>query len=149
MITLNDLDRFNLSNDYFQIVNADLKELKFFYPYAKIIYIPTYLPSLIVLDVIAVSKEIIDKTHATEEDLCGQYSKKIIVIIPKDYPKSNCLIYGASWLELEKIPYEDRHFYKEVGNELQLCVGVPKSAYNLKNVLLENIRTARKLAYCL
>lgn len=142
MITLNDLDRYNLSNDYFQIVNRDLKELKLFYPYVKIIYIPTKVPSLIVLEVIAVSKDIIDKTHATEDDLRLQYSKKITVIIPKDYPNSNCYIYGAGWLDLEKIPYEDRHCYREVGNELQLCVGVPQSAVNLKNVLLENIRTA-------
>ena len=128
-----------LPKKYFSIVEQHITELKSNYPFVKSIELKNQ--SLISLEVIAVNKKIIDITNANENDLCGEYSKKVIVIIPLDYPNCHCKIYGAKWLDTSKISNNDKHFYPGCDLGLDFCVGVPNSVKNLSNVLLENIRT--------
>ncbi len=132
-------------DNYISIVKNDLKELIFYYPFTKIIIIPTANPSPIKLEIIAVNKEIIDKLLAREEDFVGEYSKRIIVEIPSNYPKEHCIITGGSWIDYNSIDQTDRHFYLRGNKGVEFCVGVPTSIKELKNVLLENVITVDNL----
>ena len=65
--------------------------------------------------------------------------------MPYDYTRNGCNIYGASWIDLEKIPPKDHHFNGKENGKYLFCVGVPQSFIHLKNVLLENVRTAENM----
>lgn len=142
----NSLKEFDYS-EYYRNVQHDILELKQEYPFTKMVIIPLVNPGAVELNVIAVNKTLISEFNAQENDLKGEYSKEIKVVIPYDYKDNGCKIYGASWIELEKIPQKNHHFNgedKENGNYL-FCVGVPQSFRNLKNVILENVRTAERM----
>lgn len=130
---------------YKENVDRDLKELIDYYPFTKKIIIPTALPGIIKLEIIAVNKNIIDDLLATEEDFLGEYSKRIIVEIPKDYPNSHCIITGGKWIDYQKFDSKDKHFYDRGNDGVEFCVGVPTSVKYLRNVLLENVMTVENL----
>ena len=60
-------------------------------------------------------------------------------------------MYGANWIETEKLENKDIHFFHNNGElirtkyGLQICVGIPDSFPMMKNVILENVRTAENM----
>lgn len=131
--------------DYVKKVRKDINELLDKYPFTREIIIPTVTPSPIMLEIIAVEKEVINELMANENDFIDEYSKKIIVEIPKNYPKSHCIITGGKWIVADKIKQEERHFYDRGNKGFEFCVGVPSSVKKMKNVLLENVMTVDNL----
>lgn len=122
---------------------SDVIELKDQYPFTKRILIPTTSVSPIELDITAVRADVINQTGANEADFLGKYSRRLHLIIPYDYRKKGCLVYGGKWIDRNKIPDRYQHF-NGVGQDgsLLLCVGVPESFAQLTNVILECVKTA-------
>ena len=54
---------------------------------------------------------------------------------------------GGSWFDIDKIPFEDRHFYETPDCDYQFCLGVPQSFKSLRNVVLENVKTAEQMLF--
>ena len=81
------------------------------------------------------------------EAYLGKYSKLIYVIIPKNYHSNGCLVYGAKWDSLDRIPTDDLHIYRngDKSGFHQMCVGVPESFANFRNPILECVRTAERI----
>lgn len=131
---------------YYASVFEDVKELKRYYPYVQMYFPPTVKPQLITLVVTAVGIDVINKAHALEKDYLGEYSKKLVLKIPFHYKAEGCEVYGGKWICEESIPQKHRHFNGKdhFGNYL-LCVGVPESFKYMKNVILENVKTADRL----
>ena len=129
--------------EYYNAVISDVRELKKQYPFTKIILLPTTSISQIELDITAVRAEIISQTGAIEADFLGKFSRQLHLIIPYDYRKNGCLVYGGKWIDLRNIPDRYQHF-NEVRKDgsLLFCVGVPESFLQLKNVILECVKTA-------
>lgn len=46
---------------------------------------------------------------------------------------------------MKKIPFKDQHFNGKENGKFLFCVGVPQSFSILKNVVLENVRTAESM----
>ena len=132
-------------NEYYQNVQADITELIQEYPFTKRVIIPVVIPEPIILNVVAVNIGIIRECNAQEKDFKGAYSKELKIVIPYDYRRNGCKIYGASWIDLGKIPPKDHHFNGKENGKYLFCVGVPQSFMHLKNVLLENVRTAENM----
>lgn len=131
---------------YRSSVMKDLAELKIFYPFSKEIIHPWNEPGKIELIVIAASKNVIEATSASEEDFLGEYSKELKVVIPYDYRSVGCDIYGAKWIDLGNIDAKDWHFFSCDDNGIKkFCLGVPNSFSHLKNVILENVKTAENM----
>lgn len=128
--------------NYAENVKRDLVQLKKIYPFVRMICSPSSTPVPIQLSVTAVSKEVLETLQAREEDFLAEYSKALQVIIPFDYQQKGCEIYGAGWLNSEAIPQKDRHFYECKNGLYNFCLGVPTSFAQMKNVILENIKTA-------
>ena len=131
--------------EYYKRIKKDIEELRKEYPFTKEIIIPTMKPSPIELIVIAANRELIEECMAKEEDFIGDYSRKIKISVPFDYQITGCNVYGAEWLEFDRIPPKDRHFYEKKDSLYRFCVGVPQSFGYLDNVLLENVRTAENM----
>lgn len=132
--------------DYLRNVMEDIAIVKEEYPFTVYSFIPSQLPQPIVLRVVAANKKLIDKTAADEEDFLGEYSRELKVIVPFNYKTEGCEIYGAKWLDLKRISLEDIHFFSiENDGSKKFCVGVPESFVTMKNVILENIRTAENM----
>ena len=130
---------------YFYAVNRDIIEASKYYPWINEIYVPTVVPTTRVYEVIAVNKKIIDLTKAEREDFTEDYSKKVYIIVPPDYPFCHCLIFGGQWIKEYKLQAEDVHF-KELFDGIKFfCVGVPKSVLNFSNIILENLRTVENM----
>ncbi|MBQ9166786.1 MAG: hypothetical protein IJX67_00015 [Oscillospiraceae bacterium] len=123
-------------------VSCDVEQLKRVYPWTRIIYSPSSVPTPIQLSVTAVSKDVMETLQAREEDFLAEYSKSLQVTIPFDYERKGCEIYGAGWLNIEAVPQEDRHFFGSKNGLHKFCLGVPASFAQMKNVILENIKTA-------
>ena len=138
------LTEFNYK-EYFQKAQKDIGELAQEYPFTKRVIIPSVNPEPIVLNVVAVNAMLISECNAQEIDFKGEYSKELKVVLPYDYMKNGCKIYGASWIDLGRIPEKDHHFNGKENGKYLFCVGVPKSFAYLKNVLLENVRTAENM----
>ena len=98
----------------------DIKELRKEYPFTKIVAYPYANPTKIELKVIAVNNRIIRECNAQADDFKGEFSKEIKVVIPFDYKNRGCDIYGGSWFDIDKIPFEDRHFVLVFRNLLNL-----------------------------
>ena len=99
--------------------------------------------------VIAANKDLVDAVYGTESDFLGKYTKELHLIIPPDYRDKGCIVFGAGWVNVEKLINEDIHFFHDdkgklirTTHGLQLCVGTPESFRLMKNVILENVRTA-------
>ena len=109
------------------------------YPFTNSVITPSAIPEPIILNVVAVNIGLIGECNAQENDFKGEYSKELKIIIPYDYTRNGCKIYGASWIDLEKIPQKDYHFIGKENGKYLFCVGVPQSFILLNNVLLENV----------
>lgn len=131
--------------EYYQKAQKDIMELKREYPFTKVVIIPSVKPGPIVLNVVAANARLINECNAKENDFKGEYSRELKIVMPYDYNRNGCKIYGASWLDLKKIPKRDHHFNGKENDKYLFCVGVPQSFVHLKNVLLENVRTAENM----
>lgn len=130
-------------NQYYDCVKRDFNELKKIYPYSTMFLPPTRRPKCIKIRVLAVHISIIEKSKAEETDFLGAYSKELYIEVPYDYQEKGCYVYGGKWFDEEKIHKADRHFYeRETDGTRLFCIGVNKSFKNLKNVILENVKTA-------
>lgn len=132
---------------YYEDIKKDFNQLKEYYPFSKICIIPTVKPSPVEIEIVAASRELVKEMEAKETDFTGEYSRRLKVVVPFDYKKRGCNVYGGAWLDAKRIKESDQHFYtteKKNGMPL-LCVGVPSSFAEMKNVLLENVRTADEM----
>lgn len=126
-------------------VKRDYNEAKRYYPYMEMSIFPTSKPSQIVVRAVAAEQDIITETCAQMEDFIGSYSKELYIEIPFTYRKDGCKIYGAKWLDKKLFQNKDLHFYEyeyDRNKGYRMCVGTPESFHLMKNVLLENIKTA-------
>lgn len=131
---------------YYSDVRKDFDELKRQYPYSEMYMPPTVKPQKIKLRVVAAHIDIIRASMAEEEDFLKEYSKELQIVIPWDYKKSGCKVYGGAWLQEELIHKADRHFYEKRKNGMrEFCVGVNESFQTLNNVILENVKTAEHM----
>ncbi len=100
---------------------------------------------------VAVNKGLIDMVGGVESDFLGDFSKALHLQVPVDYRNRGCIVYGAGWIKTEKLANEDIHFFHDDGKlirtrfGLQICIGTPESFPLMKNVILENVRTAENM----
>ena len=138
-------------NEYYKNVLADYRGMKKQYPFSYLTILPTVKPSLATMKVIAANKDLIELGNSREADFLGQYSRELFLIVPANYKQAGCSVYGAKWLDFEKFRQEDLHFYPDDNAQLKrlygnkLCVGTPDSFPLMKNVILENVRTAENM----
>lgn len=130
--------------EYYIKVKKDFSELIVEYPFSEICIIPTVEPSPLELDIVAANRKLIDDMNAVKEDFDGKYSRKLKVVVPYNYIKNGCHVYGGAWIDSKRIRPSDQHYYKNYSKNgmPMLCVGVPESFQSLNNVILENVRTA-------
>lgn len=127
-------------------VRDDIEELKKYYPFTSYIMPPTMELQPVHIRTIAADARIIKATNAIEQDFLGEYSKELEIIVPYDYKITGCQVYGGKWIDKRKLTANDVHFYDKNSNGQYLfCVGVPASFSKLKNVILENVRTAHRM----
>ena len=121
------------------------------YPFCYLTIPPTIKPSEAEVRVVAVNKGLIDMVSGVESDFLGDYSKELHLHVPVDYRNIGCTVYGAGWIKTEKLANEDIHFFHDEGRlirtryGLQICVGTPESFSLMKNVILENVKTAENM----
>lgn len=134
-----------ISNFYERVID-DIEELKTEYPFSSY-YLPPPSENLLPvrIDTVAVCREVIERTNASEKDFTGSFSKRIEVLVPSDYRERGCRIYGGSWIDVTKLSKRDCHFWSEKNGKFLFCVGVPKSFCGLKNVILENVKTVENM----
>ena len=133
------------NEQYYDKVDKDINEASKYYPWINEVYIPTVKPISKIYEIIVVNKNFIDDSVSIKDDFINEYSKKVIVIVPNNYPNTHCLVYGGNWIDIEKVSYDDRHFYpQECGLNL-FCVGVPKSVNDYSNIILENLKTVENM----
>lgn len=133
---------------YYRSVLADFKELKLYYPFSKLTVLPSIQPEIATLRVVAANKDLIDLTGAVETDFTEEYSKELHIEIPLDYKLTGCKVLGAKWVNSDMLKDDEIHFYnKSTPNPhgFELCVGIPESFPLMKNVILENVRTAENM----
>ena len=145
----NELDQAALIKEYYDGVKKDFAEVKEEYPFCYLSILPTIEPARARIYVVAANRNLISACHAVKEDFTENYSKELWISIPADYKEKGCKVYGGNWIDAKRIPEEHRHFYLAQGEYknygYEFCVGVPASFQSLKNVILENIRTAEHL----
>lgn len=128
---------------YYKSILNDYEEMKNVYPYSYLTILPSVEARTATIKVIAVDRNIINLTSATEEDCTSDYSRELWVSIPENYNSVGCDIYGGKWIDIDKIPQSEQHVYEFDENRgYKFCVGVPDSFGDMKNVILENVRTA-------
>lgn len=128
---------------YYNELFADYNALKLHYPYAKLFIPPTTQPYEAKIVVIAVGKDLIDALHALPADFTNEYSKLIEVVVPYNYKRLGCEVYGGAWIDIDRLRTEDQHMLGQLPDgRLKLCVGVPASFGEMENVILECVRTA-------
>lgn len=138
-------------NLYYNSVRADFHGLKARYPFCSLTILPTAKPSLAEIRVVAVCKELIDAVYGVESDFIGEYSRELHLYVPTNYQETGCTVYGAGWVKTDKLANEDVHFFHEdwmlirTQYGLKMCVGTPESFSMMKNVILENVRTAENM----
>ncbi len=133
---------------YYANVLADFRELKEHYPFSYLTIPPTVQPELAMIRVVAANKELIEMAGAVETDFTDEYSRKLWIIVPTNYRKNGCKVYGAKWVDLKKFENKDIHFYNQAklhAEGYELCVGTPESFPLMRNVILENVRTAENM----
>lgn len=134
--------------EYYKSVHNDYRELKRLYPFSNLCIPPTVNPSLARIHVVAVSREIVERTCACRADFTSEYSKELFISVPEDYQHSGCNVYGGKWIDVEILLEPEVHLYVDkcisVGgfSGYKLCVGTPESFQDMNNVILENVRTA-------
>ena len=128
---------------YYHNLLSDYSELKQLYPFTKLLVPPTVQPREAKIVAIAVSGDLIKELQAKPEDFTEQYTKLIEVAIPYNYRTQGCNVYGGEWIDIKKFRVEDIHFMGRLDDgRFELCVGVPSSFTEMKNVILECVRTA-------
>ncbi len=134
---------------YYQRVFYDYAELKSVYPFSYLLIPPTVEPSLASIRVIAVSRIIVDALNGRPEDFTGDYSKELYIDIPLNYWNRGCDVYGCIWIKENIFKPQDIHLFHSGNNKLienkygyRMCVGTPDSFKDMKNVLLEAVKTA-------
>lgn len=135
-------------NRYYHNVSLDYRELREQYPYCYLTILPTVEPKLATIRVVAANKDLIEMTGAVESDFIGEYSRELHIEIPMDYKRTGCKVYGAKWVDIDRFDDRDRHFYHCDHRDprgYELCVGLPESFPLMKNVILENVRTAENM----
>lgn len=131
---------------YVKDVFADIQQARETYPFIEATLLPTVDPVPIQLKVAAVNKSLLERTHAKREDFAGPYSRELEIIVPFDYKKAGCKVYGGKWIDTKLVKEEYQHFNDKRKDGCYLfCVGVPESFPQMENVILENIRTAEKI----
>lgn len=136
---------------YYEHVKRDFIELREIYPFSSLTIPPTVKPSLASIDVIAVCKHLLDAVQGQPEDFIGEYSKKLRLLVPDEYWKNGCCVYGGGWVDTTLFLDKDIHFFHNEGklirteHGLHLCVGTPESFSKMKNVILESVRTAENM----
>ena len=139
----NDTINYNQARLYYKSVFRDFEGLKKKYPFCYLTILPTNQPSMAKIKVIAINKDLIELTKANENDFNNSYSREIWISVPFEYENDGCEVYGGKWIEPEQIPKEHHHFYDyNPYMGYRLCVGVPESFSKMKNVILENVKTA-------
>ena len=83
-------------NRYYQSAQEDIMELIQEYPFTKRVITPSAIPEPIILNVVAVNIGLIGECNAQENDFKGEYSKELKIVMPYDYTRNWCKIYGAS-----------------------------------------------------
>ncbi len=135
-----------MTRDYYKRAKTDIEELQKEYPFTNFSILPTVEPMPIRITTIAANIRLINQTCAVKEDFLGKYSRELEIIVPFDYEQEGCEIYGGRWIDEDLIVDGNRHFYERDESGLFLfCVGVPESFTNMKNVILENVRTAEEM----
>ena len=133
---------------YYADVLTDFRELKESYPFSYLTILPTVKPELASIRVVAANKALIEMTCSAESDFTNDYSKELHIEIPVNYRKNGCKVYGARWVDLKKLEDKDIHFYNRVESQpfgYELCIGTPESFQMMKNVILENVKTAENM----
>ena len=131
---------------YVKDVFADIQQARETYPFIEATLLPTVDPAPIRLKVAAVNKSLLERTHAKREDFAGPYSRELEIIVPFDYKKAGCKVYGGKWIDTKLVKEKYQHFNGKRKDGCYLfCVGVPESFPQMENVILENIRTAEKM----
>ena len=134
------------AREYIEDVFADIQQARETYPFIETTLLPTVNPEPIQLKVVAVNKSLLERTHAKREDFIGLYSRELEIIVPFDYKKAGCKVYGGKWIDTKLVKEEYQHFNGKRKDSCYLfCVGVPESFPQMENVILENIRTAEKM----
>ncbi len=96
----------------------------------------------------AANKALVDAVKGVETDFLGDYSKELHLVVQVGYQKRGCYVYGAKWLDLTKLESQYVHLIHDKNDPLtkyygwKLCVGTPESFGMLRNVILENVKTA-------
>ncbi len=133
---------------YYSNIEMDYKELKIYYPFCNLLIPPTVKPEHATIRVVAANSGLIRQANAIETDFLGEYSRELLVEVPIDYRESGCKVFGANWVDISRLEQKDIHFYansKKPPYGFELCVGIPESFPLMKNVILENIRTAENM----
>lgn len=136
---------------YYKSVHNDYRGLLNVYPFSELSIYPTIIPQLAVLRVVAVNINFVERTGACRSDFITEFSKELYISIPLDYKESGCDVYGGEWIIPSKLNDSDMHFYKndvcplDSFNGYKFCVGTPDSFKDMKNVILENVRTAENM----
>lgn len=133
---------------YYKAVLSDYRELKERYPFSYLSIFPTIKPEPAVIRVVAANKDLIEMTSAVEPDFTGDYSRELRIVVPVDYREKGCKVYGAKWVDPEIFDDEEIHFYcreQLLHHGYELCVGTPESFPLMKNVILENVKTAENM----
>ena len=138
-------------NQYYNDVYTDFVEMKKLYPFSYLNIPPTVKPSLAEIRVVAVAKSLLEAVCGTESDFLSEYSRELHLFIPVDYKNKGCDVYGADWVKMDKLAKEDIHFSRKRGTLIRkkygfkICIGTPDSFSLMKNVILENVRTAENM----
>lgn len=131
--------------DYCRSVVRDFRELQRLYPFSSL-RMPLSTRKIATIRVVAVDVLLVDRLMATEGDFLGEYSKELYIEVPLDYRDHGCKVYGAAWVDLEKLRHEDVHFFNGAARGprgYRLCVGMTESFGRMQNAILESVRTAQ------
>ena len=133
---------------YHSSVLNDFLELKEQYPFSTLYTPPTAQPKPAIIRTVAANKELIMETRAVEPDFLGEYSRELFILVPVDYQEKGCKVYGAKWLDTRRFENKDLHFYDDKlpnPHGRLMCVGLTEAFPLMKNVILENVKTAENM----
>lgn len=139
---------------YYRNVIHDFVEVKTIYPFSRLSILPTVIPKQATIRTVAVNKDFINAVKGVENDFINEFSKELYIVIPADYRRGGCLVYGAKWFDKSFFRDEDIHFYLNNKHLIEaphrkwgyrMCVGVPESFILMRNPILECIRTAENM----
>ena len=133
---------------YYKNVLADYREMREQYPFCYLTIPPTVDPVAAKIRVVAANKDLIEMTGASESDFIKEYSRELNIEVPTNYKELGCKVYGAKWVDISRFDNKDIHFYNCTHPDprgYELCVGLPESFPLMKNVILENVRTAENM----